>query len=135
MRAAGIHWGAVAGAAVAIYAIGFVIYGLIVPPEWWMSAAGVTEAEIGAVASSRMPLSVLMPIATALFMAILFKWGRVAGAVTGAKWGAVIALASAVPAMWYGWVYGVGPADLTLLDSGHLLLGHIAAGAILGGWR
>lgn len=135
MRAAGIHWGAVGAAAVAVYAIGFVIYGLIVPAEWWMSAAGVTEQEIGAVASTRMPLSVLMPIATAFFMAILFKWGSVRGAFTGAKWGAVIALASAVPALWYGWVYGVGPAGLTLLDSGHLLLGHIAAGAVLGGWK
>lgn len=135
MRAAGVHWGAVLAAAVAIYVIGFVIYGLIVPPEWWMSAAGMTESEIGAVASTRMPLSVLMPLATALFMAILFRWGKVEGAVEGAKWAVVIALASAVPAMWYGWVYGIGPAKLTLLDSGHLLLGHIAAGAILGGWR
>lgn len=135
MRAGGIHWAAVLAAAVAIYAIGFAIYGIIVPAEWWMSASGLTEQEVGAVASSRMPLSVLMPLATALFMAILFNWGSVAGAVTGAKWGMIIALASAVPAMWYGWVYGVGPAQLTLLDSGHLLLGHIAAGAILGGWK
>ena len=29
----------------------------------------------------------------------------------------VIALASAVPTMLYGWVYGVGPTDMTLIDS------------------
>ena len=47
----------------------------------------------------------------------------------------VVALASAVPGMLYGWVYGVGPIDMTVIDSAHLLLGHAAVGAILGGWR
>lgn len=135
MRAGGINWLAVIAAAVAIYAIGFVIYGLVVPAETWMAMSGITEADMEAVGSSRMMFSPLMPIATALFMAILFKWGGVGSAMKGAQWAMVIALASAVPALWYGWVYGIGPAQLTLLDSGHLLLGHIAAGAILGGWR
>jgi hypothetical protein len=37
--------------------------------------------------------------------------------------------------MMYGWVYGIGPVEVTLVDSGHILLGHVAAGAILGGWK
>jgi hypothetical protein len=44
-------------------------------------------------------------------------------------------MASAVPALLYGWVYGTGPIEMTLIDGGHLLLGHVAAGAILGRWR
>jgi hypothetical protein len=72
---------------------------------------------------------------TAIFMAILFKWGQVAGASKGAQWAMVVALASAIPTLLYGWVYGIGPIDITLVDSGHLLLGHVAAGAILGGWK
>jgi uncharacterized protein DUF1761 len=135
MRSSGINWIAVLAAAVAFYAIGFLIYGLLIPAETWMAWEGVTEAEMQAVGGSRMPFSVVMPLMTAIFMAVLFKWGNVSGVSTGAQWGAVIALASAVPGMLYGWVYGTGPVEITLVDSGHLLLGHIAAGAILGGWR
>ena len=135
MRAGGINWLAVIAAAVAIYAFGFLIYGLLMPAETWMAMAGISEAEMEAVGQSRMPFSVVMPLMTAVFMALLFKWGAVDSISKGGQWAAVIALASAVPAMLYGWVYGVGPIDLTVLDSVHLFLGHVAAGMILGGWR
>ena len=134
MRAAGINWLAVAAAAIAIYIIGFLIYGIIIPEETFMALSGMTEAQ-KELAQSRMPFGVLMPIATAAFLAVLFKWGKVATLVDGAKWGMVVAFASAVPTMWYGWVYGGMQAEMTLVDSAHLLLGHIAAGAILGGWK
>ena len=135
MRSGGINWLAVIAAAVAIYAIGFVIYGLLMPAETWMAWEGITAEEMDAVGSSRMPFSVVMPLMTAIFMAVIFKWAQVTGASNGAKWGAVVALASAVPALMYGWVYGIGPAEMTLVDSGHLLLGHAAAGAVLGAWK
>jgi hypothetical protein len=135
MRSGGINWLAVVAAAVAIYALGFVIYGLLLPAETWMAWSGVSAKDIEAVGSSRMPFSVVMPLMTAIFMAVIFKWAQVAGASDGAKWGAVVALASAVPALMYGWVYGIGPAEMTLVDSGHLLLGHVAAGAVLGAWK
>jgi hypothetical protein len=134
MRSGGIHWLAVIAAAVAIYALGFVIYGLLIPEESWMAMSGTTEAE-KAVAMSRMMFSPVMPILTAVFLAVLFKWGQVASAMKGAQWAMVVALASAIPTCLYGWVYGGASTDITLLDSTHLLLGHIAAGAILGGWK
>ena len=133
MRSGGINWLATLAAAVAIYAIGFVIYGLLIPAETWMTWTGLTEEQITAV--DRMAYGPIMPIMTAVFLAVLFKWGNVRSAGTGAQWAAVVALASAVPGMLYGWVYGVGPIEMTLVDSGHLLLGHVAAGAILGGWK
>lgn len=135
MRAGGINWLAVLVAAAAFYAIGFVIYGLLIPAESWMAMSGISAAEIEKLGQSRMPFSVVMPLMTAIFLAVLFKLGSVLGAAKGALWGAVVALASAVPGMLYGWVYGVGPIEMTLIDSGHLLLGHVAVGAILGGWR
>ena len=104
MRSGGINWLAVAAAAVAIYAIGFVIYGLLIPAETWMAWEGDTQAEMAAVGDSRMPFGVVMPLMTAIFMAVIFKWAQVAGASSGAKWGAVIALASAIPAEMYAWV-------------------------------
>lgn len=135
MRAGGINWLAALAAAVGFYAVGFIIYGVLIDPDMWMAAEGLTAAEMEATGASRMPFSVLMPLATAFGMAVLFKWGNVQTMADGVKWAAVIALASAVPALWYDWVYGVGPAWLTLLDSSHLLLGHAVAGAILGRWK
>jgi len=134
MRSGGINWLAVLVAAIAIYAIGFVIYAVLIPEPTWMAMSGMTEAE-KATAMSRMMYSPLMPILTAVFMAVLFKWGQVADAMSGIRWGAVIALASAIPTMLYGWVYGGLSTDMTMIDCGHLLLGHITAGAILGGWK
>ena len=134
MRSGGINWLAVIAAAVVIYALGFVIYGLLIPEESWMAMSGIAEAE-KAVALSRMMFSPVMPILTAVFLAVLFKWGQVASAMKGAQWAMVVALASAIPTTLYGWVYGGMSTDITLLDSTHLLLGHIAAGAILGGWK
>jgi hypothetical protein len=134
MRAGGINWLAVLAAAVTSYVIGFLIYGIIIPEEKFLAMSGMTEEQM-AVAQSRMAFGVLMPIATAVFLAILFKWGGVDSAAGGGQWGLVVALASAVPTVWYGWVYGGLPAGMTLIDTGHLLLAHIIAGAILGGWR
>jgi hypothetical protein len=92
MRSGGIHWIAVIAAAFAVYALGFVIYGMLVPEESWMAMSGMTDAE-KATAMTRMPFSIVMPILTAVFMAVLLKWGAVAGAMKGAQWGRVVALA------------------------------------------
>lgn len=135
MRALGMNWAAALVAAIGIYAVGFIIYGVLIDPDMWMAAEGLTAAKLEATGAARMPFSVLMPLATAVGMAVLFKWGNVEGLADGVKWAAVIALASALPALWYDWVYGVGPAWLTFLDSSHLLLGHVVAGAILGRWK
>jgi hypothetical protein len=55
--------------------------------------------------------------------------------MTGTKWAAAVAFASAVPTMLYGWVYGGLDTNMTMIDCAHLLIGHAAAGAILGGWK
>lgn len=134
MRSGGINWLAVIAAAILIYAIGFVIYAVMIPMDSYTAMSGITEAE-RTTAMGRMMFGPLMPILTAIFMAVLFKWGQVADAMTGAKWAVVVALASAVPTMLYGWVYDGANTDMLIIDCAHLLLGHIAAGAILGGWK
>ncbi|HKX92924.1 MAG TPA: DUF1761 domain-containing protein [Sphingomicrobium sp.] len=134
MRSGGINWLAVVVAAIAIYAIGFVIYALMIPMDTYMAMSGLTEAD-QAVATSRMMFSPLMPILTAVFLAILYKWGQVADAATGAKWAIVVAFASAIPTVLYGWVYDGGDTNLLMIDAAYLLLGHVVAGAILGGWK
>ena len=134
MRSGGINWIAVLAAAIAIYAIGFIIYALAIPEESWMAMSGISEAQ-KEVAMSRMVFSPVMPILTALFLAVLFKWGQVGSLSTGMQWAAVVALASAIPTILYAWVYGGGTTEMAMVDGGHLLLGHVTAGAILGGWR
>ncbi len=134
MRSGGINWLAVIVAAVAIYAIGFLIYAMLIPAETWMAWEGTSEADMAA-GESRMMFSLIMPLMTAVFLAILFKWGQVASVSTGIRWAAVVALASAVPTELYAWVYGTGVIQVTLVDAVHLLLGHTVAGAILGGWK
>ena len=134
MRSEGINWWAVVGAAVTIYVIGFVIYVGLVPMEKWWAMTGMTDAE-KAIATSRMAFSPIMPILTALFLGLLFKWGEVGSAAEGIKWAAVVALGSAVPALLYDWVYGGMSTAKTAIDCAHLLIGHIAAGAILGRFR
>lgn len=134
MRSGGINWLAVIVSAIIIYAIGFAIYGLVVPEDQLMAMMNLSDAEM-ATAMSRMPFSIVMPVMTAVFMAILFKWGAVSGVASGVKWAVLVGLASAVPTMLYGWVYGGLPTNMTLIDISHLLLGHIAAGAVLGGWK
>ena len=134
MRSGGINWIAVLAAAIAIYAIGFIIYALAIPEESWMAMSGISEAQ-KEVAMSRMMFSPVMPILTALFLAVLFKWGQVGSLSTGMQWAAVVALASAIPTILYAWVYGGGTTEMAMVDGGHLLLGHVTAGAILGGWR
>jgi hypothetical protein len=134
MRSGGINWLAVVASAIAVYALGFVIYGVLIPQDTLTAMMGLTEAE-KATGMSRMMYSPLMPIMIAVFMAVLFKWGAVADMASGVKWGALIALASAIPTILYGWVYGGLDTNMTMIDVAHLWLGHVVAGAILGGWR
>jgi hypothetical protein len=135
MKIMGYNALAILVAAIAIYAVGVIIYALILSPEAYMAAVGYTKEQMDAVGMSRMPYSPIMPIVTAVGMAVLFKWANVSGLSNGVKYGVLVALISAVPAMWYVWVYGVGPAQGAIIDSAHLLIGHAVAGAILGSWK
>lgn len=135
MKVMGHNLFAILGAAVAIYAVGFIIYGMLVPPELWMESQGITQAQLDAVGTSRMPYGALPPLVTAIALAVLFGWAKVSSMTEGMRYGAIVAVASALPAIWYGWVYGVGGCTGPAIDSAHLLVGHVAAGAILGRWR
>ena len=135
MKIMGMNALAILVAAIAIYLIGFLIYGVLVAPADWMAMSRISQEEMDAVGESRMMYGPLMPLATAIGLAVLFKWANVSGLSNGVKWGALVAFASAIPALWYGWVYGVGPCSGPMLDSAHLLIGHMTAGAILASWK
>jgi hypothetical protein len=104
-------------------------------PATWMASSGITKEAMDKVGMSRMPYGAVLPLVTATGMGILFKWANVSGLASGVKWGALVACLSALPAIWYGWVYGVGDCYAPMLDSAHLLIGHSVAGAILASWK
>ena len=135
MRICGINWVAALVAAIAIYAVGAILYGFLIPPGMWMEASGIAQADMERVGMSRMVWSPVMPLMTAFGIALLFKWGGVTGLASGVKWAALVAFLSAIPTILYGWVYGVGPFTQVWIDGAHLLIGHCVAGAILASWK
>ena len=90
MRSGGINWLAVIAAAIAIYALGFVIYGMLMSGQTDDGDERHDRGRTRPTAMTRMPFSPLMPILTAVFMAVLFKWGAVADAMTGVQWAMVV---------------------------------------------
>lgn len=132
MHIAGINWAAVLVAAAAFFAIGFVIHMRLVDLKAWDAAKHVDEAKLS---KARMASGMILPLATAIGLAILFSWGNVAGVGNGIKWALVVALASGLPVLWYNWFYGTSPIWIFAVDTAHQLIGHAVVGAILGGWR
>ena len=135
MRICGINALAVLVAAIAVYVVGALIYGALIGPDVWMEGAGITKEQMDAVGMSRMPYSPIMPLMTAIGLAVLFKWAGVSGLGNGIRWALLVAFASAVPTLLYGWVYGVTPFYGTLIDIAHLVVAHAVAGAILASWK
>lgn len=132
MHIAGINWAAVLVAAAAFFAIGFVIHMKLVDLKAWDAAKHTDQAKLS---KARMAFGMVLPLATATGLAILFSWGDVAGVAEGVKWGLVVALASGLPVLWYNWFYGTAPLWIFAVDSAHQLIGHAVVGAILAGWR
>ncbi len=132
MHIVGINWVAVLAAAAAFFAIGYVIHMRLVNLKAWNAAKHIDEAELS---MARMASGLILPLATAIGLAVLFRWGDVTGVGEGVKWGLTAALASALPTLWYNWFFGNAPIWIFWVDSAHQLIGHAAVGAILAGWR
>ena len=132
MHIAGINWLAVLIAAVVFFAIGYVIHMRLVNLAAWNAAKHIDEAQLS---KTRMASGMILPVATAIGLAVLFSWGNVVGVVEGIKWGLVVALTSGLPVLWYNWFYGTSPIWIFWVDSAHQLIGHAVMGAILAGWR
>lgn len=129
MRIAGFNAGAIATAALAIYAVGFVTYGLLFDAQW-MSWSGHAEADFKG-QEWRMALSPLMPILIAVGLAWLLRslkithWTRAIGV------GLAAGLFFAVSDRLYSFVYGVEPVQLLALDTGHQLVCFLVGSAVL----
>lgn len=120
-------------AAVAIYAIGFVIYGLAFS-KLWMGLSGYTKEQLKPHAW-KMGVSWIMPILTAMGLAIVFKLAHVDNIATGVVLGFEIWFFLILSTRLYSFVYSPEKLGLLMMDAAHLLLGVLIASAIIAGWR
>lgn len=134
MRVMGHNVIAIVLAAVAIWAIGFLIYVVLFQAQW-MQWTGITEEQVEAAGTGRMPFMVVMPFLTAIGLSMIVKWRNAAGWMGGLTTGLLVGLFIAVAARMYGWVYSFEVTELFALDSAHFLLTHAVAGAILGAMK
>ncbi len=130
---AGNNWWAVLAAAAAIYAIGFLIYGLVFS-GLWLRLSGYTKEQLQP-HMWKMAVSPVMPILTAIGLAILFSLAKVDNLATGVVLAFQIWFFIVLATRLYSFVYSPEKTGLLVMDAVHLLLGYLVAGAIIGGWR
>lgn len=133
MRYNGHNVLAIVVAAIAIWAIGFLLYVVLFADQWatWM---GITEADMNE-DYGRMPFMVVMPFLQAIGLSLAVKWRNVPGLMGGLTTGVFMAVFLTIAGRMYGWVYSFQPTELFGLDSLHFVLSHAVAGAILGAWK
>jgi Na+/proline symporter len=133
MRVMGHNVFAIVVAAIAIWAIGFLLYVVLFQAQWteWM---GVTEEQMEQ-DNGRMPFMVVMPFLQAIGLSMIVKWRNAPGWMGGAITGVLVAVFISIACRMYGWVYSFERTELFGLDSMHFLLTHAVAGAILGAWK
>jgi hypothetical protein len=132
MNVAGHNVLAIIAAAVAMYLIGFVIYGVLFS-DMWMALSGVTEESfVGH--EWRMGLSPIMPILIAIGISIVIGWRGATGVQAGGMTGFVVAIFFLIAARMYAFAYSTEPVGLLWIDALHFLLICPLAGAIIAGW-
>lgn len=121
---------AVIAAAVAIYIIGFLIYALLFS-GFWMAQYGYT-ADSFAGHEWKIFLGPVMPVLTVLGLAALFQAAGASGLKSHLRIGFIAWAGFSLTALLYGFAYGITMTSGALaLDAVHLLLGILAASAIL----
>ncbi|MGE0828287.1 MAG: DUF1761 domain-containing protein [Hyphomonadaceae bacterium] len=133
MRYQGHNILAIIVAAVAMYAIGAIIYGALFG-EYWMQLSGVTKDSFAG-EEWRMALSPIMPILQAIGLSLVIKWRNAVGWLEGAASGFWMALFFVFASRLYMFVYSTEPSALLGLDTVHLFLINMVGGAIIGAWK
>ena len=127
----GDNWIAIIVAAIAIYAVGFAIYGGL--SKLWLSQSGYTKEQLQP-HTWKMALSPIMPILSAIGLALILKLARVDNLATGLMISFEIWLFLVLPARLYNFVYSPEKPGHLAFDAIHLLLGTLVAGGIISAW-
>ena len=132
MRFMGYNVVAILAAAILIYAIEFVIFGLLIPGEQYAAMVGLGMDQMHA---DRMPVGVIMPILSAMGLAVAIKWRNAQGSMGGLTTALIVAILFALPVALYGYVYGSHTETFVFFNLAHFLICWGAAGALLGAWK
>jgi hypothetical protein len=132
MRVMGYNVLAILAAAVLIYIIEFVIFGLLIPGDQYAAMVGLSEEQMHA---DRMPVGVIMPILSAIGLAVAIKWRNAQGAMGGLTTALIMAILFALPVGLYSYVYGSHTETFVFFNLAHFLICWGAAGALLGAWK
>lgn len=135
MRYQGHNILAILVAALAIYAIEFVIFAVLISPAQFMAMSGMSEAQGSAIGASRMPFGILMPLLAAIGLSLVIKWRGALGMSAGAMTGLIMALVFGFGSRMYGYVYGPHTELYLAIDFARYLITYGVAGAILGAWK
>lgn len=135
------NWLAVAAAAVAGMAIGFLWYGALFQDQWMagngISMDGDTVLKDGVeqpMSSMPMVINTLAMIIYAIFMDwIIFKTNDTTWA-KGATLGLILGLVMVV-SVYVGNLFAMAPMSLSMVDGSYALVLFTVMGAIIGGWR
>lgn len=134
MRVMGHNALAILVAAIAMYAIGFVVYGVLFE-EAWVAASGHTKEELQS-GMSKMPIGFVIPILLAIGLSMAVRWRNAAGWMGGLTTGLIVAVFFLIAERLYGYVYSpAGGETLFMIDALHNLLIAAVGGAILGAWK
>lgn len=134
MRVMGHNVLAIILAAVVIYGIEFVIFGVLIPGEQYMAYTGVTAEQLS-YGMSRMPYGVIPPILTAIGLSLAIKWHNAPGWMGGARTALLMAVFFGFSTSLYGYIYGTHTEAYLPVNLGHFLVCWGAAGAVLGAWK
>lgn len=134
MRIMGHNALAVIVAALAIYLIEYVIFGVMIPADRYMAMTGLTpeQSEAGI---SRMPFGIVMPLLAAIGLSLAIKWRNTPGLMGGVTTALLMAVLFGFSTSLYGYVYGAHTEAYLPINLGHFLVCWGAAGAVLGAWK
>jgi hypothetical protein len=128
----GDNWLAILAAAVAIYAVGFIIYGAVFS-KLWMKLSGYTKEQLQP-HMWKMAISWIMPVLTAIGLALILKSARVDNLATGLMISLEVWFFIVLSTRLYSFVYSPEKPGLLVMDAIHLLLGVLIAGGIISAW-
>jgi hypothetical protein len=132
MRMMGHNVLAILLAAIAIYAIEFVIFALLMTPDQYTSMSGYPASGED---MSRMPFGAIPPILAAIGLSCVIKWRNAPGMMGGLMTGVLMAIFFGIGISFYSFVYGPNSPHFLLVDAGHFIVCYGVAGAILGAWK
>jgi hypothetical protein len=121
-------------AAIVMYLIGFLIYGLAFE-QLWMAESGWSEEQVQS-GASKMPLGFVIPFLLAIGLSLAIKWRNKPGWLGGAETGFWIGLLFLFAERLYGYVYAPAGGEVMLgIDTLHIFATAVIGGAIIGVWK